>query len=339
MHSQGPLPPDTLHAPATPRFNVPWNADDAWTVRSARPVGVLGMAIVAEQPTLLAFQSMLLAAIQMAAAGGVLAAVFTLVASMMAVGFTRRLQELLNGIRAISKSDFAFRFPDTGERGQFNVVRRGFNEMANHLMGLSAELDRSLATLSKQNIGFKQRHDELAKLSVTDGLTQLYNHRFFQDQLGREIKRLTRTQTRASEGLCVLIIDIDDFKKLNDTYGHAAGDEFLKQLARILKESVRETDVLARYGGEEFVVIAVGNELDGARLLAEKLRTTVAGATFIVDKTMRPRSVTVTIGVAQYRNSRSELFTTADAALYRGKAAGKNCVVVAEPHDKADTPR
>jgi diguanylate cyclase (GGDEF)-like protein len=331
MSFQGPLPPDALHASATPRLNVPWNADDEWTVRSARPVGVLGMAIVAEQPTLLAFKSMLLAAIQIAAAGGVLAAAFTLVASLMAVAFTRRLQALLNGIRAISNSDFAFRLPESGARDQLSLVDRGFNEMANHLMDLRGELDRSLEAVSKQNVGFRKRHDELAKLSITDGLTQLHNHRFFQDQLGREIKRLNRS----SEGLCILIIDIDDFKKLNDTYGHAAGDEFLQQLARILKESVRETDVLARYGGEEFVIIAVGSTLDGARIFAEKLRTRIAETTFIVDKTMRPRGVTVTIGVAQYTHSRSELFTTADAALYRGKAAGKNCVVVAEPSTPA----
>jgi diguanylate cyclase (GGDEF)-like protein len=271
----------------------------------------------------------------MVAAGGGLTLAFTLVASLMAVRLTRRLQALLNGIRAISKSDFAARLPDSGVRGQFSLVHRCFNEMADRLMESRAEHDGSLKALSKQNVGFRERHAELAKLSITDGLTQLHNHRFFQDQLGREIKRLNRTR----EGLCILIIDIDDFKKLNDTYGHAAGDEFLKQLARILKESVRETDELARYGGEEFVIIAVSTTLDGARLLAEKLRTTVAETSFIVDKTMRPRRVTVTIGVAQYHRSRSELFTTADAALYRGKAAGKNCVVVADPQDKEDAPR
>ena len=327
MYSQAPLPPDALHASATPRLNVPWHADDAWTVRSARPVDALGMVIIAEQPTLLAFESMFLAAIQMVAAGGALAVAFTLIASLMAVKLTRRLQTLLNGIRAISKSDFAARLPDSGVRGQFKLVHRCFNEMADSLMELRAAHDGSLEALSKQNVGFRERHDMLAKLSITDGLTQLHNHRFFQDQLGREIKRLTRS----SEGLCILILDIDDFKKLNDTYGHAAGDEFLKQLAQILKESVRETDELARYGGEEFVIIAVGTKLEGARLLAEKLRTKIAETSFIVDETMRPRSVTVTIGVSQYGHSRSELFTTADAALYRGKAAGKDCVVVAEP--------
>jgi diguanylate cyclase (GGDEF)-like protein len=92
--------------------------------------------------------------------------------------------------------------------------------------------------------------------------------------------------------------------------------------------------VLARYGGEEFVVIATGTEIAGAEMLAEKLRTTIAETSFIVDDTMRPRRVTVSIGVAEYSNSRTELFTSADAALYRAKDAGKNCVMIAETSDQ-----
>jgi diguanylate cyclase (GGDEF)-like protein len=328
MHATDTLPREALHASATPHIDVPWDSDASWTVRSAAPVDVLDLAIVAEQPILLAFESLLLTALQLVAAGGVLAIAFTLVASLMAVRLTRRLQALLDGMRSIAKLDFAARLPDDAVRGQLELVYRGFNEMSIRLAKRSAAHDTNLEVLSKQNAGFQQQHELLAKLSVTDGLTQLHNHRYFQDQLGREIKRLTRT----NEGLSILIIDVDDFKKLNDTYGHAAGDEFLKQLARILKESVRETDLLARYGGEEFVVVAVGTHLDGARMLAEKLRTTVAETSFIVDETMRPRSVTVSIGLAQYGHSRTELFTAADAALYRAKAAGKNCVVAAEPH-------
>jgi diguanylate cyclase (GGDEF)-like protein len=335
MYSEGPLPPRALHASATPSLNVPWNADDVWTVASARSIDVLAMVIVAEQPTLLAFESIFLAGAKMLAAGGVLTAAFTLLAWLMAAGWTRRLATLVGGIRSIAKSDFTARLSDSGVSGQFGLVYRCFNEMAARLMELREEYDENLDALSKQNVGFQKRHGALEKLSTTDGLTQLHNHRFFQDQLRREIKRLART----NEGLCMLIIDIDDFKQLNDTYGHAAGDEFLKQLAGILKETVRETDLLARYGGEEFVIIAIGTGLDGARMLAEKLRTKVAETSFIVDETLRPRSVTVSIGVAQYGHSRTELFTAADAALYRGKAAGKNCVVVAESHAGEDTPR
>jgi diguanylate cyclase (GGDEF)-like protein len=317
---------DAIHAPATPQLNVPWNTDDAWTVHSALPVGVLDLAVVAEQPVLLAFESMVLAAVQMVAAGAVVVVVFTLIASMIAVRTTRRLQRLLDGIREVAKLDFSFRLDSEGLGGQLGFVYRVFNEMAARLAKNSQQADAKLDAMSKQNVGFQKQHEVLAKRSITDGLTQLYNHRHFQDQLVREIKRLSRT----NEGLSILIIDIDDFKKLNDTYGHAAGDEFLKQLASILKESVRETDLLARYGGEEFVVVAVGTAVDGAHLLAEKLRTRIAETSFIVDDSKRPRGVTVSIGVAEFGHSRTELFAAADAALYRAKAAGKNCVVVAE---------
>ena len=135
--------------------------------------------------------------------------------------------------------------------------------------------------------------------------------------------------SRTGQGLSMLLIDIDDFKQLNDRFGHAAGDEFLKQLAQILKESVRETDLLARYGGEEFAIVATNTDPQGAVTLAEKLCTKIAESTFIVDATMRPRRMTISIGVAPYKQSRTEFFASADAALYRAKASGKNCVISA----------
>jgi diguanylate cyclase (GGDEF)-like protein len=137
----------------------------------------------------------------------------------------------------------------------------------------------------------------------------------------------------------MLVMDIDDFKLLNDRHGHAAGDEFLRQVASILQENVRATDLVARYGGEEFVVVATGTELAGAVVLAEKLRTAVAEASFIVDESKRPRRATVSVGVAEYRGSQTDLFNSADSALYEAKAAGKNCVVASRgPHaDFADS--
>jgi diguanylate cyclase (GGDEF)-like protein len=123
------------------------------------------------------------------------------------------------------------------------------------------------------------------------------------------------------------VLDVDDFKKINDTFGHAAGDAFLKQIAAILKEIVRATDLVARFGGEEFVVVTTSAGIAGAMVLAEKLRTAIAEASFIVDETRLPRRATISIGVAAYKGSQTGLFNAADAALYRAKADGKNCVV------------
>ena len=169
-------------------------------------------------------------------------------------------------------------------------------------------------------------NEVLGQLSITDGLTQLHNHRFFQDQLTREIKRITRS----GEPLSMIILDIDDFKKLNDRFGHAAGDEILSRIARLLDENVRQSDLVVRYGGEEFVTLAADTDLAGATILAEKLRTVIAETSFIVDDSMRPMRVTVSIGVAQYSGNRKRFFAEADEALYRAKGAGKNCVMVAD---------
>jgi diguanylate cyclase (GGDEF)-like protein len=167
----------------------------------------------------------------------------------------------------------------------------------------------------------------LEQLSITDGLTKLHNHRFFQDFLTREIKRVRRT----GEPCSMLLVDLDDFKRLNDRLGHAAGDELLKGIARSLNAAIRESDFLARYGGEEFVILAANTDLHGGLHLAEKVRTEVAESSFIVDESMQVLKVTVSVGVAQYRGDRKAFFQAADRALYRAKAEGKNCVVAEEP--------
>jgi diguanylate cyclase (GGDEF)-like protein len=125
-----------------------------------------------------------------------------------------------------------------------------------------------------------------------------------------------------------VLIDIDDFKRLNDRHGHAAGDGVLREVARAMATEVRETDFLARYGGEEFALLAPQTDLAGAVGLAEKLRAAVSRAEFFVDGDAGPTrlSVTVSIGVALFKGERQTLFNEADRALYRAKASGKDCV-------------
>jgi len=163
----------------------------------------------------------------------------------------------------------------------------------------------------------------IEKMSITDRLTNLYNRHKLDEVLLTEIHRFTRYQSN----FCALLMDIDFFKKVNDTYGHQTGDEVLVQVASIINENTRLTDVSGRWGGEEFLVIAVQTELENACLLAEKIRAKIEQATFPgIGK------ITISIGVAKYEFSETEahFINRADDALYKAKETGRNKVVCAE---------
>ena len=223
-----------------------------------------------------------------------------------------------------AQGQFDHEIPEPASHDEVGLLARTFNDMMRRLRGYQSEIEAANRSLTERNNELKQAKETFEQLSITDGLTRLHNHRFFQDHLTRELKRVSRT----SEPLSMLLVDIDDFKALNDRFGHAAGDELLAGLARIMNDTVRESDLLARYGGEEFVVLAVNTDLTGAYHLAEKIRTNIAENSFILDDSLRPVRVTVSVGVAAYRGNRKTFFQAADRALYRAKAQGKNCVVL-----------
>jgi diguanylate cyclase (GGDEF)-like protein len=157
---------------------------------------------------------------------------------------------------------------------------------------------------------------------VRDGLTGLYNFQAFQDMIEKEFYRAKRYGLPLS----LLLIDIDNFKKVNDTYGHQAGDEVLRNVARRLNASLRKSDSAARYGGEEFAIVLTETALEGALPVAERLRTSVCATAIAYDKHQIP--VTVSIGVASltadFDGSKVELINRADGALYEAKNTGKN---------------
>ena len=169
-----------------------------------------------------------------------------------------------------------------------------------------------------------ETNKRLELLSITDGLTKLYNHRHFQDELGRAFEESQRYQ----RPLSLAIIDIDFFKKVNDTYGHAVGDEVLKAIARIFQESIRATDLAARYGGEEFAVMMPETELNDALTFAEKIRSLIETTPFRTSA--GPLHATVSIGVASVPHSKIRaakgVVVAADKALYRAKRNGRNQV-------------
>lgn len=203
-----------------------------------------------------------------------------------------------------------------------------FSERVNALSSYQIELLETLVNQATTSIVNAKLYSKIEKLSITDGLTGLFNHKHFQDRLSEEFMRLNRS----SESFSLLLIDIDFFKKVNDTYGHPAGDEILRGVAAIIKETIRDIDIPARYGGEEFAAILLKTDNNGAEKMAERLRKAVTGKTFKVDgKDLR---VTVSIGIAVSKtdaSNKQELIEKADKALYYAKENGRNrCVLYKE---------
>jgi diguanylate cyclase (GGDEF)-like protein len=166
---------------------------------------------------------------------------------------------------------------------------------------------------------------ELRELAIRDGLTMLFNRRYFMILLEREISRAMHY----AEPLSLLIFDVDDFKLVNDRYGHPAGDQVLEEVARTCTALMRQHDVLARYGGEEFVLLMPRTGEAGARQVAEKLQMAIETMHVRPRKAHRAIAVTVSIGISTLGSKREGdtmegLLARADDALYRAKRLGKN---------------
>jgi len=180
------------------------------------------------------------------------------------------------------------------------------------------------AAIALENV---RLHRLVARQASTDGLTELANRREFEESLASEISRAERF----GHSLALVLADLDNFKQVNDRFGHRAGDEVLRAFADILRETVRDIDVAARYGGEEFAILLPQTDIAGAERLAERLREAVATRP-MAEAQSSPVVVTSSFGVAAFPEAQTaaDLFGAADEALYRAKRAGKNCVVCAD---------
>ena len=185
---------------------------------------------------------------------------------------------------------------------------------------------RSMLRIKRLQDELEEKNRELERLSISDGLTGLYNHRHIHQELWEEFERVQRT----GEHLGLVMLDLDHFKQVNDTYGHQAGDTVLQELARILRETAREVDKLGRYGGEEFMAILPEADLDAATVFAERVRSAVEEHLFDVGLTS-PIRLTLSAGIATYPNAQIAnpdlLVDWADRALYAAKKGGRNRVM------------
>lgn len=166
-------------------------------------------------------------------------------------------------------------------------------------------------------------HEEIYKMTIVDGLTQIHNKRYLFEALEKELIRARRYERELS----LVMFDIDFFKRINDQFGHLAGDHVLRELARVVQERIRRDEVFARYGGEEFVIVLPETGLGGARSLAENLRQRVASHGFVFQGERIP--VTISIGCAQLAKddkAATDLIQRTDEKLYEAKRGGRNRV-------------
>lgn len=239
-----------------------------------------------------------------------LLSVLLVLVGMLAYGLgalmVRPLDRLTEGAARVAGGDLAVDLPMTAG-GEIGYLTQVFNDMVVRLRDSRRELER---------------------LSVTDVLTSLSNRRHLMTALDAEFRRSVRHE----RSFVALMLDVDHFKRYNDSYGHQAGDEVLSRLGKVLKETLRTVDHAARYGGEEFAVVLPETGLDAGVDVAERIRARLAQEQFQVGGDGHPISITLSIGVAAFpgHGETSEaLLAAADAALYQAKKKGRDCVVAA----------
>jgi diguanylate cyclase (GGDEF)-like protein len=285
-------------------------------IGSLKRVPQVQWSVLAEKPADAAFSEvaqfrnlavLVIASLLLVAAGG---------AYRFGVIIVRPLDRLIEGARQVAGGQLDVDLPVAGG-DEVGYLTKVFNGMVWRLREGRKELDTINETLRLQN-------EELERLSLTDGLTGLANRRFLVQQLNEEALRFRRTKKEFS----VLMADVDHFKQYNDTFGHPAGDEVLKRVARLLQASVREIDCVARYGGEEFCVMLPETDATGAMILAERICEHVAATEFPGQK------ITLSLGVASLPDNGDTpdaVIAAADEALYQAKREGRNRVIQAPP--------
>ncbi len=206
-------------------------------------------------------------------------------------------------------------------------------KLSNYFTMILAELESKMKQVNQYALDLAEANRKLAELSIKDSLSGLYNHGYIKERLKQEIVRSQRFNHRLS----LVMIDLDNFKAVNDTHGHLAGDSIIHRVGRLIAQSAGELGIAGRYGGEEFLVLLPETSATGARKLAEDIRSGVDQYGFqltpetdsVPNRTMV--HITVSLGVCTFpadADTNSRLIAAADTALYQAKKTGKNKVVV-----------
>ena len=243
-----------------------------------------------------------------------------------------RIYEILNQLSPeneylLTNNDKIGAFPllNEGEITGCIVARSTLDALSKRDISYLEQLTRQSAiTINRAN-----NYSKILQYATIDALTNLNNRRQFELRLSQEIA----TSKRQNNPLCAMMIDIDFFKKVNDTYGHASGDAVLRGVASIIKSSLRESDIPSRYGGEEFAVLLPYSHLKEAKMVGERLRKAVEKSPIPINiegEEHEPINVTISMGLAEFNNLETgeELFERADKALYEAKTTGRNKVCI-----------
>lgn len=242
------------------------------------------------------------------------------------------LNRIIKHINQITKGDLNVQEIEVGHRkDELGELSAAFNSMhgtiKRQIKELNAHRDLLEQEVRERTRDLERAYQKLEAISKTDELTRLPNRRDMNETVANEVERSRRTK----KPFCFIFMDIDHFKNINDTYGHACGDLVLKSVAQTIRGLLRKYDVIARYGGEEFLALLPETDLPGATIVAERFRQKIeAMSVQYADITIR---VTITLGVSRFdpRLGAERSIQLADKALYQGKEGGRNKVVVWQP--------
>ena len=241
-----------------------------------------------------------------------------LIAYLLSLTIIGPLTRLTEGAARVAGGDLSVEITADPPR-EIERLAKMFNTMVAYVREAQQEL-------TSVNLALNERNQTLEAISLTDALTGLHNRRHMRETLNAEVSR----HQRHGRSFSIMMVDVDHFKKYNDTYGHPEGDVLLKKVGDILQSSLRTNDFAARYGGEEFLILLPDQDQKGALEVAERIRQRIATET--ADEANQCKAVTASLGVATFPESGRTadlLLVNADAALYQAKNNGRNRVMLA----------